>query len=140
MSLTSILKGGKGKHEKGYLNTTTGVMGRAFRGAGVGVAVNWVDKKMLGGKATATGFTLTQLPTINGKAICFNGTDAAAALAVVGFKPSIGWAVAALGAVALKKAAELYDILDPPITLRQGTTTTNIVYPSSTSSGTMAIR
>ncbi len=140
MSLTAILKGGKGKHEKGYLNTTTGVMGRAFRGAGVGVAVNWVDKKMLAGKATATGFTLTQLPMINGKAICFNGTDAATALAVVGFKPSIGWAVAALGAVALKKAAELYDILDPPVNTPMGQTTTTIAYPTSNGMGTMAIR
>ena len=118
----------------------TGLVNDAMLGLGVGTSVNVLDKRLLQGKMTAAGVSIGQ--TINAKPLCFNVTDLVTAMIVVGSPTNWMKTKGLMRAgvtIGIKKLFEAFDYIDPPIALRQGTTTTNIVYPSSTSSGTMAI-
>lgn len=105
---------GIGKRGK-LVDTTTGIVGDAAQGLGIGTIWNVADKKFLGGKLTAMGVSLGQ--TVNGKPLCLNVTDALTYASVVGLKSPLAKGNLVKGAIAvgIKKVFEAFDYIDPPV-------------------------
>lgn len=107
---------GIGKKGK-LVDTTTGIIGDAAQGTGIGLAYNVIDKKFINGRLTAAGVTLTNV-TVNGtaKPLCLNATDALTYASVVGLKSPFakGALVSGLIAIGAKKFFELWGYMDPP--------------------------
>ena len=119
----------------------TGIVNDAMLSLGVGTTVNVIDKKALQGKMTAAGVSIGQ--TLNGKPLCVNVTDLITVMLVVGsptnWTKKSGMIKAAV-CFGVKKFAEAFDYIDPPIAQTQGQTTTRIVYPSNNQMASMPIR
>jgi len=128
---------GIGKRGK-LVDTTTGIIGDAAQGTGIGLTYNVIDKKFLRGKMTSLGLNITSV-NVGGtqKQVCLNVTDALTYASVVGLKSPLGKGNLIKGVVAVgaKKFFETWGYMDPPIVTPAGQTTTNIVYPTMNRSG-----
>ena len=107
------LKLGIGKKGK-LVDTTSGIVGDAAQGLGIGTIWNVADKRLLSGRLTAMGVSIGQ--TLNGKPLCLNVTDALTYASVVGLKSPLAKGNLIKGAVAvgIKKVFEAFDYIDPP--------------------------
>lgn len=123
---------GLGKKGK-LVDTTTGIIGDAAQGTGIGLAYNVIDKKFLNGKMTALGVNITKVKVAGvDTQICLNVTDALTYASVVGLKFGFkkGDLLKGLAAVGAKKFFETWGYMDPPVATPSGQTTTAINYPS----------
>lgn len=112
------------------VDTTTGVIGDAVQGIGIGTVWNVVDKRFAGGKMTATGVGLGF--NINAKPVCLNVTDALTYGSVVGLKSPLakGNLVKGLIALGAKKVFEAFDYIDPPVVQSRLATAPQIMMPT----------
>ena len=107
---------GLGKKGK-LVDTTGGLIGDAAQGTGIGLFYNVADKKLLQGKLTSLGVTLTNINVAGTpKPVCLNVTDALTYASVVGLKSPFakGALISGLVAIGAKKAMEIWGYMDPP--------------------------
>lgn len=87
-------------------------LGKIAAGLGVGVLVNFFDKKVTQGKLTKFGFTLPF--KLNNQPINLNITDAITAGATFGISTNKGGLMNMGIVLGAKKAGEAYNLIDPP--------------------------
>lgn len=107
----------------------SGIISDAVQGLGVGTIVNVIDKKALQGKLTAAGVSIGQ--TLNGKPLCLNVTDVITYMLIAGTSFKKGALMKGGISIAVKKFAEAFDYIDPPVTTASQITSTPIYYPAT---------
>lgn len=90
----------------------TKIVGKTAAGLGVGVLINFFDKKVTKGALTKMGVALPF--KINNQPVNLNLTDAITAAATFGLSMNKAGLMSSGVVVAAKKAGEAYNLIDPP--------------------------
>lgn len=91
---------------------TKGFVGDRAVALGVKTIYNWADKRFLNGRLTSMGVSLGQ--TLNGQPLSINVTDGLLALTLTGIQTSTKGLIDMGANFGVTKAAEAFDIIDPP--------------------------